>query len=40
MNNEQITLGYLIKKHPEKFELFRHHYTIHRNYEILNILNS
>jgi hypothetical protein len=40
MNNEQISLGYLIKKHPHMFELFRHHYTIHRNYEILNLLNQ
>lgn len=40
MNNEQICLGYLIKKNPEMFQLFQHHYTKHRNYELLNILNS
>lgn len=40
MSNEQITLGYLIKRDPDKFELFRHYNNIHRNYEILNILNS
>lgn len=40
MNNEQISLGYLIKRRPEIFELFRHYYTMHRNYELLNILNS
>ena len=40
MNNEQICLGYLIKKHPDFFQLFQHYYTMHRNYELLNILNS
>ena len=39
INNEQICLGYLIKKYPEKFNLFKHYYGQHRNYEILNFLN-
>lgn len=39
INNEQICLGYLIKKYPDKFTLFEHIYGQHRNYEILNYLN-
>lgn len=38
MNNEQICLGYLLKKYPDKFLLFRHYQSKHRNYEILNYL--
>lgn len=36
INNEQIALGYLIKKNPELFEFFRNYSGIHKNYEILN----
>jgi hypothetical protein len=38
MNNEQICLGYLLKKHPDQFLLFKHYQSKHRNYEILNYL--
>lgn len=40
INNEQICLGYLIKKFPEHFALFKNYRNQHRNYEILNFLQN
>ena len=39
VNNEQIVLGYLIKKNPEMFSLFKNYIHLHRDYEILRHLS-
>jgi len=38
LNNEQIALGYLIKKNPELFRFFQNYSNVHRNYEVLNYI--
>lgn len=38
VNNEQIVLGYLYKKHPELFQTFINNAVIHRSYEMINAL--
>jgi len=38
INNEQIAMGYLLKKKPELFRTFQNYSNKHRNYEILNLL--
>jgi hypothetical protein len=38
INNEQIAMGYLLKKKPELFRTFQNYSDKHRNYEILNQL--
>ena len=40
VNNEQIALGYLIKKNPEMFSLFKNYIHLHRDYEILRHLSK
>jgi hypothetical protein len=40
INNEQIAMGYLLKKKPELFRIFQNYSHIHRNYEILNQLKT
>ena len=42
INNEQIALGYLVKKHGSLFAIFVNQGTHmgHRNYELINILGS
>lgn len=40
VNNEQIAVGYLIKKTPSLFRTFRNYSGIHKNYEILKQLNK
>lgn len=34
-NNEQIAIGYLLKKHPDSFLLLRNHNQVHRNFELV-----
>jgi hypothetical protein len=38
INNEQIALGYLIKKNPELFKFFKNYSGVHKNYEVLNYI--
>jgi hypothetical protein len=40
VNNEQIVLGYLIKKDPEMFSFFRNYIHLHRDYEVLRYLSK
>jgi hypothetical protein len=40
VNNEQIVLGYLIKKEPEMFSFFRNYIHMHRDYEVLRYLSK
>ena len=40
INNEQIVLGYLIKKDTEMFSFFRNYIHLHRDYEVLIYLSK
>jgi hypothetical protein len=40
VNNEQIALGYLLKKKPELFVTFINDSRFHRNYELINQLQN
>lgn len=39
INNEQIVLGFLLKKYPELFVTVINNSTKHRNYELINMLS-
>ena len=39
VNNEQIILGFLLKKYPELFLTVINNSTKHRNYELINMLS-
>ncbi len=40
VNNEQIVLGYLLKKYPNLFKLFINNSAYHKNYELINVLGT
>ena len=40
VNNEQIVLGYLIKKDPEMFSFFRNYIYLHRGHRVLIYLSK
>ena len=40
LNNEQIVLGYLLKKYPNLFKLFINNSAYHKNYEVIDVLST
>jgi hypothetical protein len=40
VNNEQIAIGYLLKKNPSLFRTFQNNSSTHQNYEILKHINK